>query len=243
MTKSTWLIGLSATGLLAAIVACSSDSGTGSPGGGGTVAFGGGGTGNKAGTGGTGTGGSATGGMGGSATGGVGGSATGGVGGGTGGTGTGGSGTGGDAGQCKTPTTLHPPSADAGTQTLYCPFSGVDGGKNDYCDTATQHCCEPKSGTASCTPKATPCGATETDWECEDPVADCPSGQVCCGSGTIVKNPDPNCANYATGFTGTHCATSCTATEITMCTSPAECTGGKTCLPFSTKGNQVGGCY
>jgi hypothetical protein len=28
-----------------------------------------------------------------------------------------------------------------------------------------------------------------------------------------------------------------------MCTSSGECPSGQTCVPFSAKGNQVGGCH
>jgi hypothetical protein len=90
-------------------------------------------------------------------------------------------------------------------------------------------------------PSGTPCGATDTDWQCEDPVADCPQGQVCCGIGTFMQSADPSCANDAKGFKGTHCADSCGAGEIVMCTDDAEC-GGKTCKPMYTNGNQVGAC-
>lgn len=152
------------------------------------------------------------------------------------------SGAGGGA-PCSPPSKLIPPKADAGAQTLYCPFSGADGGPNVDCNPGTEHCCEPKMGEALCEPTATPCADPKaTDWHCEDPVADCPTGQVCCGTGTLMKNPDPMCANFASGFKGTHCAASCTAIEIEMCTDDAECGAGKTCLPFRTKGAQVGGC-
>src|SRR5262245_24799790 len=149
---------------------------------------------------------------------------------------------GGDAGMCSPPSMLFPPATDAGTVTLYCPFSGADGGKAIYCDTATQHCCEPKMGQSSCVPAAMPCKAGDTDWQCEDPI-ECPQGQVCCGTGNLMKNADPNCANTAANFSGTHCAPSCAGNEIIMCTSDAECSGGMTCLPFRARGNQVGGCY
>lgn len=193
------------------------------------------GSGGAAGTGGAaGSGGSITdGGAGGSAGGGTGGSAGGGTGGSAGGSA--------DAGQCKTPSTLHPPKA-GDTATIYCPFSSTDGGKNDYCTPQTQHCCEGSGAgsTSSCVAAGTACATGDTDWQCEDP-ADCPTGTVCCGTGTLVVNSDPMCANYASHFTGTNCAASCAAGEITMCTSDGEC-GGKTCVPFETKGNQVGGC-
>ena len=149
-----------------------------------------------------------------------------------------------DAGPCTTPGTLHPPHLDAGTANIYCPFSNPDGGSSAYCNSGTEHCCEPTSGTAVCQPTATACGtSSDTDWQCEDPGADCTGGQMCCGSGTLVINTDPRgCANYASGFHGTHCATTCLATEIRMCTSDAECGTGQHCIPFKTKGNSVGGC-
>lgn len=149
----------------------------------------------------------------------------------------------GGAAPCSPPSKLIPPKTDAGAATLYCPFSGADGGPNVDCNPSTEHCCEPKMGEALCEPTATACAdAKATDWHCEDPIADCPQGQVCCGTGTLMKNPDPTCANFASGFKGTHCAAACTPTEIEMCTDDAECGAGKTCLPFRTKGAQVGGC-
>lgn len=151
--------------------------------------------------------------------------------------------TGVDAGPCTTPGTLHPPRADGGTANLFCPFSNPDGGASLYCNSGTEHCCEPTSGTAMCSPTATACAAGDTDWQCEDPGADCPAGSMCCGTGTVMINTDPRgCANFASGFHGTHCATSCTTMEIRMCTSDGECGTGQHCIPFKAKGNQVGGC-
>lgn len=181
-------------------------------------------------------------GFGGSSFGGVGAGATGGAGaGGMGGAGMGGSG--GDP--CKTPTTLHPPELDGGLDNIYCPFSATGGGKNDYCAAGSEHCCEPKAtgSVSKCQPSSQPCATGDTDWRCQDPVADCPSGQKCCGIGTVVKNSDPKCANYATGFTGTKCATACGAGEVEMCTSDSECTAPEVCLPFGAKGAQVGACH
>jgi hypothetical protein len=234
-TSIVVLVGL--TGCVLAFGACSSNDSGGGTGTGGFAAYGG-----SIQTGGTSSGGTSSGGTssGGTSSGGT--SSGGTSSGGTSSGGAAGSSTGGTGGQCSKISTLHPPNADAGTQTLYCPFSGVDGGSNDYCDTATEHCCEPKSGTASCTAKATPCASGDTDWQCEDP-SECGSGMQCCGKGTMVKSTDANCGNYATGFTGTYCAASCAAGDIQMCTSDGECTSPQTCLPFNTKGNQVGGCY
>ena len=139
---------------------------------------------------------------------------------------------------CKAPGKLHPPKA--GYSDFYCPF--VSPAKT-YCKDQTEHCCEPATGSASCQPISTPCATGDTDWQCDDPSG-CPSGQQCCGTGTLVISPDPACENYASRFKGTHCAASCDpATEIVMCTSTGECAGGTTCTPFTTKGNQVGGCH
>jgi hypothetical protein len=95
-------------------------------------------------------------------------------------------------------------------------------------------------GTSTCDPAAMACAAGDVDWQCQDPT-DCGAGKQCCGVGTFEQAPDPMCANSAKGFTGTHCAATCAATEIVMCTSDAEC-GGKKCTPFSTHGAQVGAC-
>ncbi len=160
----------------------------------------------------------------------------------TSGTSTGGdmtAGSGGAGGKCSTPGTLHAPKQGE-TKTIYCPFSGMP---NIYCTKQTEHCCEPGSGTSTCKPIASTCGASDTDWQCQDP-SDCPNGQVCCSNDMAVLNinADTNCANFANGFKGTHCAASCLATEITMCTADAAC-GAKKCTPFNTKGAQVGGCH
>ncbi len=138
-----------------------------------------------------------------------------------------------DTGICTTPGTLHKTVPGS----FYCPFVSPAG---TYCTSQTQHCCQPSMGSSSCDPIATPCAATETDWRCAD-ATHCPSGQKCCGIGTFVKNPDPMCANYATGFKGTKCATSCAATEIEMCSGTGGCSAG-TCTPFTTRASQVGAC-
>jgi hypothetical protein len=152
---------------------------------------------------------------------------------------------------CKPPGTLHPPNLDAGPGTIYCPFSGVDGGKAEYCMPGTEHCCETPQGAttpSACQPTATACmtGTGYTDWQCEDPVADCPSGQDCCAAGaTLMMGGTMNgmaCENYASKMHGTACVAAGSCTGIQMCTSDAECGTGKTCIPFSKAGNQVGGC-
>ncbi len=156
-----------------------------------------------------------------------------------GGTATAGGGTSGAGGmKCTTPGMLHPPKMGE-TKTIYCPFSGTP---NIYCERTKEHCCEPKMGTATCQPTAATCNAGETDWRCQDP-SDCATGEVCCSNdGAILQvNPDTNCANFANAMNSTHCAKTCLATEITMCTADGQC-GAKKCTPFSKQGAQVGGC-
>ena len=152
--------------------------------------------------------------------------------------------TGSDAG-CATPSTLHPPMAGS-SATILCPFGVPVTGTRLYCTARTQHCCEPTTGAGTCDPTATPCPTGNVDWQCQDPVADCATGMHCCGTGTLVPGGSFGgmaCANFASHFTGTHCAASCTAgTEITMCTSNGECPTGQTCMPFKTHGASVGGC-
>ena len=147
-----------------------------------------------------------------------------------------------DAG-CSTPTTLHPPRAGS-TANIYCPLFGTtlpDGGHSLYCSAPTQHCCLPASGSGTCDPTATACGATDLDFRCQDP-GDCATGQHCCGTGTLVLG-GTGCGNFASHFTGTVCAASCdAATQITMCTSNGECASGHMCVPFKTHGADVGGC-
>jgi hypothetical protein len=156
----------------------------------------------------------------------------------------GGSSSGGADASCSAVSTLHPPS---GQPSIYCPFSGADGGPNVSCTAGSQHCCEPTAGTGGCVASGTACGSTDTDWQCEDPAADCtdPSKPVCCAAGAMLNiSSDPNCGNYATSLHGASCvATGGCATGIILCTNTNECTNGQTCTPFRSKGNQVGGCH
>jgi hypothetical protein len=150
--------------------------------------------------------------------------------------------------QCSKVTTLHPPSADAGGKTIYCPFSS-DGGPdaaNVYCQSQTEHCCEQGAGSTTpttCIPTATTCTGTKTtDWQCQDPV-DCPSSSpVCCAPGASIGLGAPGCGNFAHTMTGTTCVAAGACTGIVMCTSNAECPSGQTCTPFGKAGAQVGGC-
>lgn len=150
---------------------------------------------------------------------------------------------GGDAGgsaDCGTAATLHP-DTDGG---IYCPFSAVDGGKNIFC-ADTEQCCESAKGGAasSCVAKGSACPSTnDTVWECESP-ANCPSGQVCCAAGSTaaVTIGDDTCGPYLSKFSKTHCAASCTATELTVCEKQSECTTG-TCTAVKPKANAIGVC-
>jgi hypothetical protein len=153
-------------------------------------------------------------------------------------------------------TTLHPPKADAGPGSIYCPFSNtVDGGPKEYCTPGTEHCCEAPAGSVSaCQPFATACmsGTGYTDWQCEDPVTDCPSATpVCCAPGATIGlgTPAGTCGNFAHTMTHTSCTTAAACPNagntgnIVLCTSNSECPSATpTCTPFGKAGNQVGGC-
>jgi hypothetical protein len=131
------------------------------------------------------------------------------------------------------------------TNTIYCPFSGIDGGANAFCAPGTEHCCEVAAGggASMCTATGTACPAQAVDWQCADPAADCNSGQICCAAGATLVLGATGCANFASHLTATTCtaAGGCTG-GITMCTSTAECPAGQTCTPFVKGGNPVGGC-
>jgi hypothetical protein len=133
---------------------------------------------------------------------------------------------------------------------IYCPFSATtDGGPDEYCTANTQHCCETPEGSATasaCQPTATACATGSTDWGCQDPTADCASGDICCAPGAtlVLGTPAGQCGNYASGMKSTTCvsaATGCTG-GIIMCTSTSQCPSGKTCTPFEKAAAQVGGC-
>jgi hypothetical protein len=148
---------------------------------------------------------------------------------------------------CAMISSLHPPPPDAGMNTIYCPFSG--GGPSEYCTAGTQHCCQPTGPStvpASCLAIGTPCPSSGTgvdvDWQCEDPIADCPGGMVCCAMGATLVLGAPGCGNSATHMTGTVCASPGACTGIVMCTTPKECPAGQNCNPFVRAGNAVGGC-
>jgi hypothetical protein len=144
---------------------------------------------------------------------------------------------------CEAPPTMVYAESKAG---VYCPFSAVDGGKNQVC-TAGEHCCETPegSGASTCNAAGTACAvAMSTDWQCEG-TPDCSgtSGTVCCGTGTIETQAA--CGTYPaypyiSKFTGSSCAASCTTYQI--CSQTSECPSGKTCVPVKPKGNTIGVC-
>ena len=72
-----------------------------------------------------------------------------------------------------------------------------------------------------------------------------PSRTGCCahsGDGGAVTIATDTCGTYLSKFSGTRCASSCGAGELTVCEVAAECTGGKTCTAVKPKGNDIGVC-
>ena len=156
----------------------------------------------------------------------------------------------GTCGACNAPTPLHPPSLDAGTGTIFCPFSAADGGANKYCTAGTQHCCQvPSPGTSTCQPVPTACpvGPGDIDWQCEDPVSDCNFAKpVCCATGAALE-PGPKlsgsqCRSYSTTITQATCVGSGQCQGLVLCTADAECPTPQKCTPFLSAGSQLGGC-
>ena len=145
-----------------------------------------------------------------------------------------------DASSCHPPT-LHPPT---GTNGVYCPFSGVDGGRDLTCARVTQQCCETPSddaGASTCESVGAACPAAgSTIWECEDAV-DCASGKSCCGAAVVESDPVCNYLRAAPGFGGTRCKATCGAGEVVICQQQSGCTTG-TCTPLRAAGNSVGTC-
>jgi len=128
------------------------------------------------------------------------------------------------------------------------PVQRVGDAGNAYCTATTEHCCETPAGgpISACAPIATACmmGAGYTDWQCEDPVADCkdPTKPVCCAPGASIGLGAAGCGNFAHTMKNTICVASGQCAGITMCTSDSECTSPMKCTPFGKAGNQVGGC-
>lgn len=152
----------------------------------------------------------------------------------------------GDGGTTADASSCHPPSlhAPSGTDGVFCPFSGVDGGRDLTCARVTQQCCETPNddaGASTCQAVGSACPAAgSTTWECEDTV-DCAAGKVCCGAVTLEQDPVCGYFRAAPGFGGTHCKASCGAGEVVVCQQQSGCTTG-TCTPFRAAGNAVGAC-
>jgi hypothetical protein len=149
-----------------------------------------------------------------------------------------------DAGsECGTPAKLFAPKPDGG---IFCPFSAPMGGKNVYC-LDTEQCCENPTGggVSTCIAKGSACPVMNaTVWECEDP-ANCASGQKCCAhsstAGTPVTVSTDTCGAFLSKFSGTKCAATCAAGELTVCEQQSECAMG-TCTAVKPKGNSIGVC-
>jgi hypothetical protein len=245
--KNAWLIAGLIVGCTAgaSLGACGSSSGTSGTGTAGSVSSPT--SSSVASTGTGGTVGTSTGGSVGTSTGGSVGTSTGGsvATGGSVGTSTGGAG----GAECSTVTSLHPPHPDAGPGSIYCPFSAVADGGNEYCTPGTEHCCETPEGAATmsaCQPIGNACtqGSGYTDWQCEDPGTDCTTAlPVCCAAGASIGLGTPGCGNFSHDMKGTACVAAGSCTGIILCTSSAECPAATPkCTPFGKAGNQVGGC-
>ena len=146
-----------------------------------------------------------------------------------------------DAGpDCGTLPALHP-ETEAGA---YCPFTAAG---SIHC-LVGQVCCETPSTVvngSTCVTAGTACPvAGSLAWECDGPM-DCAgsaAGAVCCAAGTVPL--DPVCGFHrGTGFTGTHCAATCAAGEVSICDSPTDvCAAGTQCTPFKVAGVVLGTC-
>ncbi len=145
-----------------------------------------------------------------------------------------------DAGDtCGTPPALHPETAPG----VYCPFTAAG---SVHC-TAGQQCCEaPSTSTdgSTCETLGTTCPITGSiQWDCDGPV-DCASsslGPVCCANGTVAL--DATCGfNRGSGFTASHCATSCGSGEISICSEATDPCSSGTCTPFKVAGIVIGTC-
>lgn len=140
---------------------------------------------------------------------------------------------------CGTAPSLHP-SPEAG---VYCPFQAV--GAPSRCAIGTHCCVYPTNAgkVATCNPLGVACDPVEgtADFGCDEP-ADCPgAGQVCCLKGTVEK--DPACYAFGKGVTATTCRpTACAVDEAQICSGSGQCPAGKTCVPFATRGKELGAC-
>jgi hypothetical protein len=144
---------------------------------------------------------------------------------------------------CGKVPSLYPESAPG----VYCPFSTAgSGGKAGTC-AAGQECCEPYSGTSTCEAAGSTCpvvgSGSSTVWSCLEAM-DCPSGQICCGTGTLTEEPacgtNPAYAKV-TGLKSTNCAASCGSNFI-LCGTNAQCPSGQTCVATAAQGQDFGHC-
>ncbi len=148
---------------------------------------------------------------------------------------------GGDGGAgCKhgNPPNVHP--SDGGPTALFCGFKANDGGTL-ACDPHTQLCCVGgKQGTGFADPVCIAAGGTCMNGMNPKPIAcedqnDCPTaGNLCCYTGAVPQN-DPACGYYyASSNIATNCATTCAAGQSRICTSDSQCATGQTCTPFKS---------
>jgi len=143
-----------------------------------------------------------------------------------------------DVDNCGTAPTLHP-EVEAG---VYCPFTPTG---STRC-MGGQECCESPANLtnmSSCQANGTTCPvAGSIPWACNGPL-DCASsslGATCCGVGAVME--DTTCSFYrGSAFTGSHCATGCSAGEVILCDQAVQCTAG-TCTPFKVDGIAFGTC-
>lgn len=140
---------------------------------------------------------------------------------------------------CGTAPSLHP-SPEAG---VYCPFQVV--GAPSRCAIGT-HCCVYPSNAGkvgTCNQPGVACDPVEgtADFGCDEP-SDCPGASpVCCLKGSIEK--DPACYAFGKGVSATTCRpTSCANDEVQVCSGSGQCPTGKTCVPFATRGKELGAC-
>ena len=154
---------------------------------------------------------------------------------------------GGDGGSSKdSGTTCRPPKlhrTQAG-QGVFCPGSSVDGGRELYCDKATQQCCDTPSdaGPSTCSSATAACPVPDSiAWQCEDST-NCAAGKACCAAVTLT--PDSVCGYLRgnSGFTGTVCRAACAAGETQICQQQETCGTTGTCTPFKVEGNSIGAC-
>lgn len=141
---------------------------------------------------------------------------------------------------CGAAPTLHPSPGEG----VYCPFQAVGAPSKCAIDA---HCCVYPAAAgkpATCNQAGVACEPVEgmADFACDEP-ADCPGGsnRMCCMKGTVEK--DPTCYSFGKGVTGSRCRLdTCAAGEEQLCSGSGQCPAGKTCVPFATRGKELGAC-